>query len=183
MSYDGTTLLELDDFAEGTTQWCFDIEAADLAWDDPHLGIPKPLQVWLSLVRSIQSFAVNGTIVFEAAGECCRCLAAATEPIEATVKVLIQRKEASADELEALENQDEVEIVHPGTRSVDLTRRLHDSAMVELPMRIHCRPDCKGLCSQCGQDLNAGQCDCAALTTDPRWSALAEIKNNLNVKE
>ncbi len=176
MSYDGTTLLELDDFAEGTTRWSFAIDAADLAWDDQYLGIPKPLQVSLSVIRS---FSVNGTIAFEVAGECCRCLAAATEPVEATVKVLIQRKEASEEELEALENQDEVEVVHPGTRSVDLTPRLRDSAMVELPMRIHCRPDCKGLCSQCGQDLNAGECDCAASTTDPRWSALAEIKNSL----
>ena len=179
MPYDGTTVLELDDFAEGTTQWSFDIDAAELKWEDQFLGIPNPLQVSLSVVRSIQNFSVNGTVVFEVAGECYRCLAEATEPVEAAVKVLIQRKEASEEELEALENEDEVDIVHPGTRSVDLIRRLRDSAMLELPMRIHCRPDCKGLCSQCGQDLNAGQCNCAASKTDPRWSALAELKSNL----
>ena len=179
MSYDGTTPLELDDFAEGTTNWSFDIEAADLEWDDQYLGVTKPLRVSLSLIRSIQNFSVNGTIVFEAVGECDRCLAPATTPVKAAVKVLIQRKEATDDEIEALENEDQIEIVHPGTRSVDLTQRLRDSAVLELPMRIHCRPDCKGLCSQCGQDLNAEQCDCGESTTDPRWSALADLKSNL----
>ena len=179
VTYEGTTVLELDEFDEGTTQWSFGIPAADLDWQDPYLGIPKPLQVSLSVVRSIQNFSVNGTIAFEATGECYRCLAAATQHLDSTVKCLIQRKEASEDELEALQDQDDVEIVHPGTHSVDLSRRLRDSVMLELPMRIHCRPDCKGLCSQCGQDLNALQCACTESMTDPRWSALADLKSHL----
>ena len=172
-------VVELDDLIEGTTQWSFEVDAVDLDWEDHYLAVPKPLQVSLSVIRALQNFSVSGTVKFEAAGECYRCLAAATQQLEGTVKVLIQRKEASDDELEALENEDEVDIVHPGTRSVDLKCQLRDSVLLELPMRIHCRTDCKGLCSQCGQDLNTGQCDCAESRTDPRWSALADLKSHL----
>ena len=35
-----------------------------------------------------------------------------------------------------------------------------------------CRPDCRGLCAQCGADLNEGSCGCEAEATDPRLSAL-----------
>ena len=177
-------ILELDDLAEGTTRWGFEIAAADLQLDDQQVRVPRPLHVSLSVVRSIQHFAVDGTIDFEVEGECYRCLAAATQQVEATVRVLIQRKEATDDELEAAADEDEIEIVYPGTRSVDLKQQLRDSAILELPMRVQCRPDCKGLCSQCGQDLNAGSCDCAGSATDPRWDALATLKSTYNnVKE
>ena len=174
------TLLELDELDEGTTRWSFEIAAAELDLDDRHLTVPRPLQVSLSVVCSIQNFSVDGTIRFEVAAECFRCLAAATQAVDATVKVLIQRKEASEEELEAIEDQDGVDIVDPGTHTVDLKRYLRDSAMIELPMRIQCSPDCQGLCSQCGQDLNAGQCHCVDSRTDPRWSALADLKGDLN---
>ena len=38
-----------------------------------------------------------------------------------------------------------------------------------------CRDDCKGLCPRCGADLNAGPCDCAPQTADPRWDALRKL--------
>ena len=37
-----------------------------------------------------------------------------------------------------------------------------------------CRDDCKGLCPQCGHDLNEGPCNCAA-PVDPRLAALAKL--------
>jgi uncharacterized protein len=174
------TLLELDELEEGTTRWSFEIAAAELDLEDQYLTVPKPVQVSLSVVCSIHNFSVAGTIHFEVAAECSRCLAATTQAVDATVKVLIQRKEASGEELEAIEDQDGVDIVHPGTQTVDLKRHLRDSAMIELPTRIQCSPNCQGLCSQCGQDLNAGPCHCAELRSDPRWSALADLKNDLH---
>ena len=172
--------LELDDFDEGTTPWDFGIDAVDLEWDDPHARVPRPLRVCLSVVRSMQNFSVNGTIQFEVEGECYRCLAASAQPVEASLRVLIQRKDASDDELEAAQDEDEIEIVDPGTRTVDLKQQLRDSAVLELPMRLQCRPDCKGLCSQCGQDLNAGSCDCVEAATDPRWDALAALQSKID---
>ena len=38
-----------------------------------------------------------------------------------------------------------------------------------------CRPDCAGLCSQCGQNLNLGQCSCSEVTLDPRLAVLKEL--------
>jgi uncharacterized protein len=43
---------------------------------------------------------------------------------------------------------------------------------LSLPSSPVCRPDCKGLCPHCGQDLNEGSCDCHTEAVDPRWAAL-----------
>ncbi len=44
---------------------------------------------------------------------------------------------------------------------IDLTPMLEDNVVVNLPTKLLCREDCKGLCSQCGADLNKGTCSCA----------------------
>ena len=89
----------------------------------------------------------------------------------------IKSCEATAGEIEALEDQDDVDIVDPGTKEVDLVDRLHDAVVLELPLRLYCKTDCKGLCPQCGQDLNVDSCSCADDAIDPRWEALAQLKN------
>lgn len=46
---------------------------------------------------------------------------------------------------------------------------------LNLPSRVLCREECRGLCPQCGTDLNYEQCQCQE-PVDPRWQALAELK-------
>jgi len=38
-----------------------------------------------------------------------------------------------------------------------------------------CKPDCRGLCSNCGKDLNEGPCGCQIESADPRWAALSNL--------
>jgi uncharacterized protein len=48
-----------------------------------------------------------------------------------------------------------------------------------VPKFLECRDDCRGLCPNCGKDLNAGPCGCAAPAVDPRWRALADLKGKI----
>ena len=43
------------------------------------------------------------------------------------------------------------------------------------PMKILCKPDCKGICPICGRDLNTGTCDCETFVPDPRMAAIKDI--------
>ena len=45
-------------------------------------------------------------------------------------------------------------------------------------LRVLCRDECRGLCPQCGQNLNTASCDCAP-PADPRWDALAVLRDGL----
>jgi uncharacterized protein len=167
--------LVLDDFEEGWTGFETPLPAAALDLKDRNLDLSPRVWVRLAVQRFLQTFTVKGTVAFEVNGECCRCLAAVRQPLEAEVKVLIQRREAGADLLEATEEEEGLEIVDPGAKVVDLTGRVRDAVALELPLTVYCRADCKGLCSSCGQDFNAGECGCSQERTDPRWEALAGL--------
>ena len=48
-----------------------------------------------------------------------------------------------------------------GLESVTLDSDVRDELLLDHPIRVLCRPDCKGLCLSCGSNLNEGSCDCA----------------------
>jgi len=63
-----------------------------------------------------------------------------------------------------------------GEDFVDLTQNIREDIILELPQRALCRPDCRGLCVECGQDLNEKACHCKSARGDLRWHALDQIK-------
>lgn len=61
---------------------------------------------------------------------------------------------------------------------VDLGEALREYALLELPMQVLCRPDCKGLCPTCGADRNQGECGCVNEENDDRFAVLKTLLNN-----
>lgn len=53
---------------------------------------------------------------------------------------------------------------------------LREQVWVSLPMKPLCRMDCRGLCTQCGANLNSETCTCDQEQIDPRLALLAKIK-------
>lgn len=54
-----------------------------------------------------------------------------------------------------------------------------DAIALEIPNQILCRPECAGLCPVCGKDLNVEPHEHDDREPDPRWAALAELKESL----
>jgi len=52
---------------------------------------------------------------------------------------------------------------------------LNSEIVTSWPMKILCKPDCKGICPTCGRDLNTGTCDCDHFVPDPRMAAIKDI--------
>ena len=169
-------VLNLDELEEGITHLDFQIEAAEIELSDAFFGFPGPLRVELDVHRTFDNFTLNGRIRCCIKGECCRCLNEVEQPLEVDLKLLFQRKQATDEELEAMAEEVEVEIISPGTQEVDLADRVHDAIVIELPVRVYCKEDCKGLCPSCGHDLNEGTCSCGDKEADPRWAALKGIE-------
>lgn len=48
-----------------------------------------------------------------------------------------------------------------GLESISIEQDVRDELLLELPIRVLCRPDCRGLCEHCGANLNNGPCGCA----------------------
>ena len=107
------------------------------------------------LVRSKLSGEVNG--------QCRRCLTPVGQPFALEGSELFRPATDVWEDGYALKDA-----------TIDLEPMARDLIALELPANPLCRPDCKGLCSRCGADLNDGPCACPE-ETDPRWSALKDL--------
>lgn len=109
---------------------------------------------------------------------CDRCLAPirleAEELLETLLVVEPPPRGEAAPEREL--GEDELGVVHLGGDLLDTEPLLIEQIQLAVPARPLCRPDCRGLCPQCGADRNVEPCRCEEGTADPRWAALAELR-------
>ena len=59
---------------------------------------------------------------------------------------------------------------------LDITELVRDTLIAAQPIQNLCKPDCKGLCPKCGENLNERECNCDKSEVDPRLAALLDFK-------
>ena len=95
--------------------------------------------------------------------ECARCLEEFELPLSATFAALYVP--ASAEDMtSSLAHRAESEsqrVMYYSGGVVDLTDQIFEALSLAAPMKPLCRPDCKGICANCGKNLNEGNCGCA----------------------
>ena len=58
---------------------------------------------------------------------------------------------------------------------LDVDQLVYFEVLMNWPLKVLCKEDCKGICSQCGKNLNEGLCDCVEEPKDPRMAAISDI--------
>jgi uncharacterized protein len=103
-------------------------------------------------------------------GPCFRCLR------DSTIELKIH-----ATEYQAVNpaGDEELESPYISDDSLDLSSWARDALALELPEKILHSPDCAGLCTVCGKDLNEEPHTHDELAADPRWAALDELRGQL----
>lgn len=61
---------------------------------------------------------------------------------------------------------------------LDVDKLIYGEILVNWPMKILCKNDCKGICNRCGANLNLGECGCDRTELDPRMAVIRDIFNN-----
>lgn len=59
--------------------------------------------------------------------------------------------------------------------ALELDELVISDILLSLPQKNLCKDDCKGLCPECGQNLNEGECSCDRAQIDPRLEALSKL--------
>jgi uncharacterized protein len=128
-----------------------------------------PLELDLRVESVSEGVLVTGTVAAPTVGECARCLT----PVDGRVQVGLTELFAYPDSTtEATTEEDEVGHIVDDT--IDLEQPIIDAVGLELPFSPVCRPDCPGLCPECGVSL-AAEPDHHHNRIDPRWAKLAEM--------
>ncbi|MCA0454437.1 MAG: DUF177 domain-containing protein [Chloroflexi bacterium] len=142
----------------------------DSAFDVPTVKVADDLTVDyvrgpIRLSRTAAGILVQGQLEVGITGECYRCLDDVTQNVTIPVEELYAYPPTSTSEFSVLEDA-----------VLDLAPLLRAEVMLASTNGVLCREDCKGLCPECGTNLNYDTCDCASNAIDPR---LAGLKNFL----
>jgi uncharacterized protein len=109
---------------------------------------------------------------------CARCLEPVTEDVTREFdlfhKPMASLTQAEQDRLKL----DDTEIAFFEGEGLFLADILAEQVLLALPMKAICRSDCRGLCPQCGVNLNNEECRCEVHITDPRMAPLARLKQD-----
>jgi len=133
-----------------------------------------PLHVDMVHSRSGDDLLFSATLKSELIGRCGRCLEEYALALAREFSLVLspnrtfdREQELTADELSAgFYNEEEV----------DLSALVHEETLLALPSRPLCREDCRGLCTQCGINLNLESCECRQEWKDPRLATLANVR-------
>lgn len=148
---------------------------ADLGIDV--IGVPQgsPVEFDLRLESVVEGVLLTGTAEVRLAGQCVRCLVDVTDTAVADFQELYVYPD---NESGNAETEDEIRHLHGDL--LDLEPVLRDAVVLELPFQPLCRPDCLGLCPDCGADLNEDPEHEHDAPIDPRWSGLQTWPHDQN---
>ncbi|MFY1621254.1 YceD family protein [Micromonospora sp. WMMD736] len=150
-----------------------------------HQSVPSPTRIGLDLIAiapgaeldldlRLQSVSegvlVTGSVSAPTAGECARCLTPVTDAVTIELTELFAYPASATDETA---DADEVSRVVNDT--IDLEQPIVDAVGLALPFAPLCRPDCSGLCPDCGVALATAEPGHHHDKIDPRWAKLSSM--------
>ena len=135
--------------------------------------IVAPITGQIKLLRTGSNVLATGILKTMLQKVCGRCLNEFTvavtleleEEFYPTLDILTGALLPIAPEADEANQIDEQHIL-------DLWEVVRQGLMLASDDFLYCRPDCKGLCPHCGQDLNLKTCNCQDEVIDPRWASL-----------
>ncbi len=104
---------------------------------------------------------------------CDRCLKIVKNDFCITSHKDIDMNKTEDDRLNELDENDYIV-----GNDLDVDGIIYDEILVNWPVKILCKEDCKGICKKCGANLNKGDCGCDQVVLDPRMAAIRDIFNN-----
>jgi len=129
----------------------------------------KPVNLHIENVGD-KTLLLSGEAEFSLIIPCSRCL----EPVKYPFHLTLERElDMNLTEEERLANLDEQPYLQG--YNLDVDQLVRDELLLNLPMKVLCDEDCKGICNRCGANLNYETCDCDRSSLDPRMSVIQDI--------
>jgi uncharacterized protein len=136
----------------------------------------------VELLRTVRGVLVRARLHCEPVLECARCL----ETFFSELELAIDEEFVPPIDLltgEPIEAEDDDELRIDELHQLDLSEAVRQYEQTAIPLQPMCRPDCAGLCPQCGRNRNEGACGCAERTPSGPFEALAGLGERLRAEE
>ena len=151
------------------------VDVAQLELGDD-LAQAAPVVVRVRVARTNRGVIVAGRVRTDLADTCGRCLA----PLRISIDAPIEEEVLPLLDLQSglrLDTAAEPEVFRlTDHHELDLEPLAREAIQLAAPIAPVCRPDCRGLCPECGGDLNVGPHDHGDVADDPRLAILRELR-------
>lgn len=134
--------------------------------------ITEKSQVQLTMSNlGVGKALVEGTASVTLLMACDRCL----EDVSVAMDLEFTRELSSTDVQDSTIDDENQDVVEGGQLNIETL--INNEILINLPDKVLCNDNCKGICKQCGQNLNKGECGCDDFVPDPRMAAIKDIFN------
>ena len=156
---------------------------------DEEYTVVAPVRLVMDVRKDREAYRVTGKVETRLRLECGRCLEPFEIPVDSAFELRYvpdptpavaaggQGHAAKREDAEQEVAEDDLTTAYYRNETLDLGELMHEQFVLALPMKPLCSDACKGLCPQCGTNLNKGTCDCKPSWTDPRLAALQGLLN------
>ncbi|WP_459909619.1 YceD family protein [Desulfotomaculum defluvii] len=127
-----------------------------------------PVEAFGEIVNRNDTFLLKGEAKAVVSTCCVRCL----EPFQIELHSILNEIYGKTKDLQ---NPDD-ELIEFDGNVLNIEPEVVKSLLMEIPMRLVCSPECRGLCQGCGCNLNIKQCDCENKAIDPRLAVLKKLQ-------
>jgi len=138
------------------------------------IHVLSPVEARLDLNKAGKEVIVGGVLKTALALQCSRCLKDFTGILDIPVNVVYHPIEEIGTDKHELRD-DEMDMGFYKGEELDLMELLKEQILLNIQMKPLCSEQCKGICPQCGINLNTGHCACARKKADPRLEVLKKL--------
>lgn len=132
---------------------------------------------WGSVWIEHPGFRFAATYSYQQTVACDRCLTPVVQPVAGEIELILVANALQPTEEDVELAVEDFEILFLEDDEFDPEEILIEQLQLNIPMRVICREDCKGLCPDCGVNRNLESCTCNEARIDPRWEALRGLKD------
>jgi uncharacterized protein len=145
------------------------------AGDQIGFAVQAPVRLAFDIFKDGKQFHLVGHVQSTLTLTCGRCLEEMALPVDAPFDLLYLPHHENVGEGEVEVEDDDLTTAYYRDDQIDLGQLVVEQFLLALPMKPLCRESCRGLCPECGTNLNTATCSCVRTWTDPRLEGLKPL--------
>ncbi len=166
-------ILDLRDIATFPAEFAIESELDNNEYGIERVSFRDLMSLRLVIQKVQEDYYCQGTVTVPVEEECSRCLNIFDAELTGDLNFIIKTGEGKTET--SATGEEDIVYIKPSEPVIDLHHLIRESLILSLPLKPLCDEDCRGLCPDCGVNLNEETCNCKREEDDERWEGLKSL--------
>jgi uncharacterized protein len=152
--------------------------AGVLPTDQTICRVAAPVALSVAVRKDRMQFRLVGRVTTTVELACSRCLEGYAMKVDEAFDILYLPRATAGPGEERMIEDDDLSTAFYEDNVIDLGQLMQEQCYLAVPMKPLCKEDCRGLCPECGTNLNTASCDCRRSWVDSRLAVLEQLRKD-----